>query len=96
MYNNSVFAIEDGVKIVISIGTFLSSFNPIPPGGGGGARTPLGIICRHSVGDAPTNPKFLDFFNCQIFFRPKKERFFDKNGQNYFFLTNMDFFVSNM
>ena len=83
--------------------------------GGGFVRIPLGIIYHHSVGDAPTNSKFLDFSNkhpyfhlvksfftffcnfykkitVKIFFRPKKQRFFDKNGQNHFFLTNIDIY----
>ena len=80
--------------------------------------SPLGVISHHSVGDAPTNPKFLDFsqfdpyfhlvksffiFFCnffkknavKIFFQPKKERFFDKNGQKQCFLTNFGIFCFN-
>ena len=91
----------------------LTLFHP-----GGFARTPLGIISRHSVGDAPTNSKFLDFsqlhpyfhlvnsffiFFCNFYkkitvkkkFRPKKERFFDKNGQKPFFLKNIVIFCFN-
>ena len=80
---------------------------------GGSHEPPLGVFSHHSVGDAPTNPKFLDFYQfdpyfhlvksfftffCNFYknitvkknFRPKKELFFDKNGQNHFFLTNID------
>ena len=77
---------------------------------------PLGVISCHSVVDAPTNSKFLDFSQLHLyfhlvksfftfffvistkkllskfFFRPKKQRFFDKNGQNHFFLTNIDIY----
>ena len=79
---------------------------------------PLGVISCHSVVDAPTNPKFLDFsqfdpyfhlvksffiFFCnfyeknavKFFFRPKKERFFDENGQKHCFLTNIGIFCFN-
>ena len=82
---------------------------------GGSARTPLGDISCHSVVDAPTNSKFLDFsllhlyfylvksfftFFCnfykkitvKIFFRPKIQQLFDENGQNHFFLTNIDIY----
>ena len=86
--------------------------------GGGLARPPLGVISCHSLVDAPTNPKFLDFsqfdpyfhlvksffiFFCnfykktavKFFFRPKKERFFDENGQKHYFLTNIGIFCFN-
>ena len=86
--------------------------------GGGLARPPLGVISCHSVEDAPTNSKFLDFsqlhpyfhlvksfftFFCnfykkitvKFFFRPKKERFFDENGQKPFFLKNIVIFCFN-
>ena len=76
---------------------------------------PLDVISCHSVRDAPTNSKFIEFsqlhlyfhlvksfftFFCnfykkitiKIFFQPKKQRFFDENGQNHFFLTNIDIF----
>ena len=38
---------------------------------------------------------FCNFYKkitVKIFFRPKKQRFFDKNGQNHFFLTNIDIY----
>ena len=70
------------------------------------------------VGDAPTNPKFLDFSQfdpyfhlvksffilfcnfykknaVKFFFRPKKEQFFDENGQKHCFLTNIGIFWFN-
>ena len=78
----------------------------------------LGVISCHSVVDAPTNPKFLDFsqfdpyfhlvksffiFFCNFYkkngmkfiFLPKKERFFDENGQKHYFLTNIGIFCFN-
>ena len=86
--------------------------------GGGPHGPPLGVISCHSVGDAPTNSKFLDFsqlhpyfhlvksfftFFCNFYkkitvkkkFRPKKERFFDENGQKPFFLKNIVIFCFN-
>jgi len=74
--------------------------------GGGLAGPLLGVISCHSVVDAPTNPKFLDFSQFDPYFhlvksffiffenfykknavknifRPKKERFFDENGQKH-------------
>ena len=87
------------------IGPWFSRINPIRC-----------VISRHSVGDAPTNSKSLDFsqfdpyfhlvksffifyfcnfykkINVEIFFRPKKERFFHKNGQKHIFLTNIGCF----
>ena len=44
------------------------TLNPITPGGGGLARPPLGVISCHSVVDAPTNSKFLDFSQLHPFF----------------------------
>ena len=38
---------------------------------------------------------FCNFYKkitVKIFFRPKKQWFFDKNGQNHFFLTNIDIY----
>ena len=97
---------------------FYLTFNPIPCGGEVPHRPPLGVISCHFVGDAPTNPKFLDFsqfdpyfhlvksfftFFCnfyeknavKFFFRHKKERFFDENGQKHCFFTNIGIFCSN-
>ena len=69
--------------------------------GGGSHEPPLAVISCHFVGNAPNNPKFLDFYqfdpyfhlvksfftffgtftkiSVKIFFRPKKEQFFDGN-----------------
>ena len=65
------------------------SINPIICGGRGGLhRLPLRIIIRHYVGNAPINSKFPDFSQLhsylhlvKSFFCPKKEQFFDENGQ---------------
>ena len=96
----------------------LKSLNPIPCGGGGSHEPPLGVFSHHSVGDAPTNPKFLDFYQfdpyfhlvksffilfcnfhkkngVKIFSHPKKERFFDENGQKHCFFTNIGIFCFN-
>ena len=43
--------------------------------GGGLARPPLGVISCHSVVDAPTNPKFLDFSNKHPYFHLVKSFF---------------------
>ena len=43
--------------------------------GGGLARPPLGVISRHSVGDAPTNSKFLDFSQFDPYFHLVKSFF---------------------
>merc|ERR1712051_390553 len=36
--------------------------------GGGSHEPPLGVFSHHSVGDAPTNPKFLDFYQFDPYF----------------------------
>ena len=43
--------------------------------GGGLARPSLGVISRHSVGDAPTNSKFLDFSQFDPYFHLVKSFF---------------------
>ena len=43
--------------------------------GGGSHEPPLGIISHHSVGDAPTNPKFLDFSQFDPYFHLVKSFF---------------------
>ena len=42
---------------------------------GGSGKTPLGVISCHSVGDAPTNSKFLDFSNKHSYFHLVKSFF---------------------
>ena len=86
--------------------------------GGGPHGPPLGVISCHSVEDAPSNPKFLDFSKFDTyfhlvkwffiffgnfykkngvkkFFRHKKERFFDENGQKHCFHKNICIFCFN-
>ena len=59
--------------------------------GGGLARPPLGVISCHSVVDAPTNPKFLDFSNKHPYFHLVKSffiffcNFYKKNAVKNFF-----------
>ena len=43
--------------------------------GGGSHEPPLGVISHHSVGDAPTNPKFLDFSQFDPYFHLVKSFF---------------------
>ena len=43
--------------------------------GGGSHEPPLGVISHHSVGDAPTNPKFLDFYQFDPYFHLVKSFF---------------------
>merc|ERR1712051_507385 len=60
-------------------------------GGGGFARTPLGVIRSHSVVDAPTNSKFLDFSQLHLYFHLVKSFvtffciFYKKNTVKFFF-----------
>ena len=66
---------------------------------GGFARTPLGVIRSHSVVDAPTNSKFLDFSQLHLYFHLVKSFFtffcifYKKNTVKFFFsnLKNSDF-----
>ena len=64
--------------------------NPIPCGGGPHGP-PLGVISCHSVGDAPTNPKFLDFSQFDPYFHLVKSfftffcNFYEKNAVKFFF-----------
>jgi hypothetical protein len=71
-------------------------------GGGGSHEPPLGIISHHSVGDAPTNPKFLDFSQFDPYFHPGKVifhffcNFFKKNAVKFFFQPKKEqFFDEN-
>ena len=58
---------------------------------GGFARTPLGVIRSHSVVDAPTNSKFLDFSQLHLYFHLVKSFvtffciFYKKNTVKFFF-----------
>ena len=59
------------------------NFNPIPP---------LSIISRHSVGDAPTNSKFLDLPNPSKLVKPgpkqpKPQILFHKKSSRQDFIT---------
>ena len=69
----------------------LISVNPMWPGGGGLARPPLGVISCHSVEDAPTNSKFLDFSQFDPYFHLVKSvftffcNFYPKISVKFFF-----------
>ena len=53
--------------------------------GGGSHDPPLGVISRHSVGDAPTTSKFLDFSQLHpYFYLVKKNKFLKKMVKNIF------------
>ena len=68
--------------------------------GGGPHGPPLGVISCHSVGDAPTNPKFLDFSQLDPYFHLVKLIFifFETSTKNmpsnfFFALKKNDFFT---
>ena len=69
--------------------------------GGGSARTPPWRYQRHSVVDAPTNSRFLDFSQLHLnfhlvksFFAPFFCNFYKKITVNFFFdLKNNDFLM---
>ena len=58
---------------------------------GGSHEPPLGVISHPSEGDAPTNPKFLDFSQFDPYFHLVKSffiffcNFYKKNGVKFFF-----------
>ena len=59
-------------------------FNPIM------VRPPLGVISHHSVGDAPTNSKFLDFSQFDPYFHLVKSFF------TFFFVISTKKLPSNL
>ena len=62
-------------KIVLKKAGFWIDFLPLYDAGGGSHEPPLGVISHHSVGDAPTNPKFLDFSQFDPYFHLVKSFF---------------------
>ena len=73
-------------KVSLRICFWLAVSTLLNPGGGSG-QTPLGIISRHSLGDAPTNSKFLDFsqFNPYFSFFTFFCNFYKKITVKFFF-----------
>ena len=70
--------------------------------GGGPHGPPLGVISCHFVGDAPTNPKFLDFSQFDPYFHLVKSfftffcNFYKKNAAKIFFCHKKErFFDEN-